>query len=181
MRLEINGINMSIADSLREKVEKRVEKWHRLFSDEALLTVKCQPEREEIKVEFTLKIQKDIFRSEAIAPQSKIAIDKAADNMEGQFRKQKAKLKKRTHQFPYLKDYLDQIPEQDATAEAAEPTPEILRVKHFPIEPMVAEEAALQMELMGHDFHLYLNPDSGRVALIYRRKDGNYGVLEPEY
>lgn len=177
MKIEITGVDMKVADSLHEKIVKKLDKFHRYFGDEATCNVKVQPEKDELRVELTLKIRRDIYRAEAIGPQAAIAIDAAVDNMESQIRKHKAKIKKRKHQFEYMTDYIADMPEHPEE----EKVPEITRRKRFIIEAMDAEEAALQMEMMDHDFHLFINPDTGRVCLVYKRRDGDYGVLEPEY
>lgn len=179
MKIEISGVNMSVNDRLREEVESQLSKFHRFFGDEAVTTVKVQPDQKEVKVEITLKIRRDIYRVEATAPEAKIALDAAIDNMERQIRKHKSKLKKRKHDLSYMDDYLDQLPV--LPEEEAEAAPEITRRKRFVIDAMDPEEAALQMELIDHDFFLYLSPETGKVCVLYKRHDGDYGILEPEY
>lgn len=180
MKIEITGVNMSVSDRLREEVESQLSKFHRFFGDEAVTTVKVQPEQKDVKVEITLKIRRDIYRVEATAPEAKVALDAAIDNMERQIRKHKSKLKKRKHDLSYMDDYLDQLPAL-TEEEIQEASPEITRRKRFVIDAMDSEEAALQMELIDHDFFLYLSPKTGKVCVLYKRHDGDYGILEPEY
>lgn len=177
MKINLTGVDMKVADSLREKMEKKLEKFHRFFDDETNCMVKVQPVKNELKVELTLKIRRDIYRAEGIGPKAEIAIDNAVSTLEGQIRKHKTKMKKRKHKYGYMKDYMDQFDSE--THEESEAR--ITKHKQFAIEPMDDEEAAMQMELMGHDFHLYLSPDTGKVCVLYKRRDGDYGVLEPEY
>lgn len=179
MKIDITGVDMKVADSLQEKIEKKLEKFHRYFGDEASCQVKVQPEKNKLRVELTLKIHRDIYRAEALGDQALDALDEATDNLAGQIRKHKAKLKKRKHQNKNMEAFISALPEEDSLSEAD--LPKIKRRKSFPIEAMDAEEAALQMEMMEHDFHLYINPENGRVNCVYKRRDGNYGVLEPEY
>lgn len=176
MKINLTGVDMKVADSLQEKVEKKLEKFHRFFGDETNCMVKFQPEKGNLKVELTLKIRRDLYRAEAVGPQAEIAIDAAVDTLERQIRKHKTKMKKKKHQYGYMKDYMDQLDE-----EAEETAARITKHKQFAIEPMDDEEAAMQMELMGHDFHVYLSADTGKVCVLYKRRDGDYGVLEPEY
>lgn len=178
MRIVITGHNLKINDELQQKMEKKLQKFNRYFDDKSTATVKVRPEANKVSAEITMKIQKHYYRAEAIADEVMTALDEAISIMEGQIRKHKSRLEKRVHDFAYMKEFLKQeVPDADE----ADELPQIIRRKTFTLTPMSAEEAVLQMELLGHSFLLFLSPDTGKVCLVYKRKDGNYGVLEPEY
>lgn len=177
MIINISGRDMKVHDRLREEVEEKLAKFHRFFDDATTANVKLQPVKEDIKAEFTLKIDKHLYRAEGVAQDVKQALQQAVDVMERQIRKHKSKIKKQRRQTEHFEKYLADID----TVENTEATGQITRRKAFPIVPMSAEEATLQMEMLGHDFLLFLNAETGKVALVYRRKVGDYGLIEPEY
>lgn len=179
MKIQVTGVNVKITDAMRDMVEHNLEKFHRYFGDDAECDVKFTPENNQLRAELTLKIGPYFYRSEARSPQPEVAIDAAVDNMEGQIRKHKSRMKRKKHTFENVSPFIERLPSLEEEPESSEP--QIARVKHFAIESMVPEEAAMQMEMMGHDFHLFMNAETGRVNVIYRRKAGDFGLLEPEY
>ena len=98
--------------------------------------------------------------------------------LEGQIRKHKTKIEKKIHDYAYMKEYLktqtDSVPD-------VEEEPRIIKRKSFELDPMDADEAVLQMEMLGHSFLLFLDAETDKVCAVYKRKDGQYGLLEPEY
>ena len=176
MKIELTSQNVKLTDNLRELIEKKLAKFHRFFGDEAVWYVKIRPEHEKLLLELTLKIRRDLYRAEAVAESTESAMEAAVKKMEGQIRKHKTKLKRRKRVNDPMQLFVEELPDEIVEEES-----EIVRVKRFPIEVMHPEEATLQMELMGHDFFLYLDGDSGRVCCVYKRRDGDYGVLAPEY
>lgn len=179
MRIVFDGVNMEITDRFREQAEQKLEKFQRYFDDRATFTVKVQPDHGKVKVELTLKFHRELYRAESSADEALIALDACVNSIEGKLRKHKSKIKRRRQNDPGLQALLTSLPEYEPDPD--EEKPALMRRKSFPIEPMTPEEAALQMELIDHDFFLYLDPDSGMVHLLYKRDDGNYGILEPEY
>lgn len=182
MKIEVHGVDMAVSENLRDNIEKKLSKFHRYFDDEALCTVKIEPDHKLVKLELTLKSRSNLFRVESTGADAVVTLDEAVDNMERKLRKHKSKLKKRRKEDQDLVAFLDDLasPDEDAVEEK-EAAPQVIRHKRFLISPMSTEEAALQMELVDHDFFLYLNPETGKVCLLYKRADGNYGILEPEY
>lgn len=179
MKIDITGVDMKVSDELREHIEKKLDKFQRYFDDDTSCTVKLRPAKDQVRVELTLKIHRDIYRAEAKAKQAEIALDAAVDTMEGQIHKHKAKMKKRRHQYAYLQPYFeasDDVPDLDESQ-----LPSIVKSKRFTLVPMEKEEAAIQMEMMSHDFHIFLNAETGKICALYKRDDGNYGLLEPDY
>lgn len=179
MKINVTGKDMKINDALLSKIEGKLSKFHRFFGDNAVANVKIEPyHNNEVRTEITMKIDSHYYRAETTAPEVIQAVQAAIDIMEGQIRKHKTRIKRQKQQYSYMKDYLEAAPAEE-TEEAQQP--QIIRRKSFVIVPMDAEEAVLQMEMLGHDFLLFLNAETGKVALVYRRTDDNYGLIEPEY
>ncbi len=178
MNITINGKGMKVGEQLRRRIENKLSKFNRFFGDEAEAFVKVKSEKDQKRIEVTLKIHKHFYRAECVADDAFTAMDEAIDVLEGQIRKHKTKIEKKIHDYAYMQEYLKtQVPE----AEEAEDDYRIIRHKTFQIEPMDAEEAVLQMEMLGHNFLVYLDGESGRVCVVYKRKDGHYGLIEPIY
>ena len=106
--------------------------------------------------------------------------DKTVDKLESQIRRQKTKFLKKKKDYPGIVNFL----EDDGGADFAfedEPEDKITKRKQFALRPMTTEDAILQLEMLGHDFYVYLDSDTNAVCIIYKRNDGGYGLLEPEY
>lgn len=181
MIIDIHGIGIKVGEGFESTVRRQMQKFDRYFGDEAHATVRFQHEHEDIRTEVTIKVRSHLYRAEAIAPEAIMSLQKAIDVMEGQIRKQKTRMKKQNRNYDYMREYIADIEASLALDEEEEEMPIITRRKSFVIAPMDANEAVLQMELLDHTFFLFLNPDSGKVNLVYKRLDGNYGLLEPKY
>lgn len=178
MRITISGKNIEITDGLRSAVEKKLSKLERYFNPdvEAHATLSVQNYRHIIEV--IIPFGGAILRGEESNTDMYAAIDLVADKMERQVRRHKNKLDSRKYgdsvrfqAIPEFKDYKANEPKE----------PEIVRTKKFAIKPMSEEEAVLQMELLGHSFFVFQNGDSNQVNVVYKRKDGNYGLIEPTF
>lgn len=188
MKIEIYSVGMRVGDRLEERIEQKLEKFHRYFDDAAECQVKLSEDGPNLRrVEITVFVKKHIYRAERSAENIITALDLTISILEGQIRKQKTKLRKRKKDYAYLKDFFsDEENLLNEDEEFAEGDEEILngqtfKYKSFPLSPMSREEAALQMELLGHSFYLYTDTDSGNVNLVYKRKNGDYGIIDPEY
>ena len=178
MKININGKGMKVGDQLQQRIEEKLGKFNRFFGDEALAVVKVRPEKDQKCIEVTLKIQKHYYRAESIADDVFTALDLAVEVLEGQIRKHKTKIEKKIHDYAYMKEYLKT--QVEPSSEVVE-EPKIIKRKSFEISPMDADEAVLQMEMLGHSFLLYLDMETDKVCVVYKRKDGNYGLIEPQY
>ncbi|MDD2374881.1 MAG: putative sigma-54 modulation protein [Clostridiales bacterium] len=179
MKINVQGKGIKVGDQLQRRIEEKLGKFNRFFGDEATANVKVRPEAELKCIEVTLKIQNHFYRAESVADDVFTALDQAVEVMEGQIRKHKTKIEKRIHDYAYMKEYLKTeaiTPEEQELEESA-----IIKRKSFALSPMDADEAVLQMEMLGHSFLLYLDMDTDKVCVVYKRKDGNYGLIEPEY
>ncbi|MGI6157032.1 MAG: ribosome hibernation-promoting factor, HPF/YfiA family [Saccharofermentanales bacterium] len=183
MKLDIFGLDMRINDNLKEAIEQKLSKFDRFFDEGARGEVKLQPEGIDVRAEITFKIRSHYYRAEAVAPDAMSAVQQAIDSMERQIRKQKTRMKKRKRDYSYMDAYFAQ---QEALAEELLDEEEeddfnIIRKKSFKIDVMTPDEAILQMELLDHNFLLFLSGETGKVCVVYRRRDGDYGLIEPEY
>jgi putative sigma-54 modulation protein len=186
MKLEIFGVGLKVGPQLEKRIRRKMEKFDKYFDETASCQVKCSKDGQDLrKVEITIYVKKHILRAEKTDEDILTALDSAIAALEGQIRKQKSKLKKRKKDYAYLEDFFleeaDVEAELEPESQAGDLNGATFRFKTFPLSPMNHEEAALQMELMGHDFFLYLDGETGKVNLVYKRRDGNYGVLDPDY
>ena len=173
MNIMITGRKFNLKDSFRDYAEQKMKKIQRIFGDEADVKITVTVEKEWQTVETTVKKDGVLYRAECSADRMEDALDKTIDDLVRKLRKNKTRIEKK------LRDVAPEIPEP-ISEEGEEGEIKIVKSKHFPIKPMDAEEAVLQMNLIGHQFFMFRNMDSGEINVVYRRKDGNYGLLAPE-
>lgn len=175
MNITVNGKNIIITEGLREAVERKLTKLEKYFSPsvEANTTLSVQKNRQ--IVEVTIPFNGVILRAEEDNDDMYAAIDLVLEKLERQIRKQKTKLERRKY-GDSLRYQL--IPDYNLNSEEEF---KIVKTKRFPVKPMNEEEAILQMELLGHNFFVYTNADTNEINVVYKRKDGKYGLIEPEY
>ncbi len=178
MKVNINGRNMKVGQQLQARIEEKISKFDRFFGDEADAFVKVRAEKDLKIIEVTMKIRKHVYRAESSADDVFSALDQTIDVLEGQIRKHKTKIEKKIHDYAYLKEYLKAQPDSTESEEAES---KIIRGKTFELVPMDSEEAISQMEMLNHSFFSFLNAETGKVCVVYKRNDGNYGLLEPIY
>ncbi len=177
MKVTTSSKGMKIDPSLQKRVEDKLRKFDRYFGDDATAGVKFTRENDRIVVEITMHIQNRFYRGEKESEDPYQALDLAIEVMERQIRKHKNRIEKRIRDHSYMKEYL----KDQATTREEEDFSNIVRRKSFELIPMDPEEATLQMEMLGHSFLLFLNAEDAKVNLVYMRKDGNYGLIEPKY
>lgn len=182
VRVAINGKNIEVTPALKEYASKRVAKLSKYFQGrpDVQVDVLLSVERDTQIAEITYHLGGLLMRGESRGKDLYASIDEASDKIERQVRKYKARIKERLHDSPRFGDGLEVMPEsvgEDDDFEAGEAR--IVRTKRFPVKPMDVEEAVLQMELLGHDFFVFANADSEQVNVVYKRKDGQYGLIEP--
>lgn len=179
MKITINGKGTKVTDVMQKRIEDKLGKFRRYFGDTAQAHVKLWEEKECRFVEITLKLRKHNVRAVGKADDFASALDRAVEVLEGQFRKNKARLEKRIRDYTQLRDFMrNEVPAAEPAAEQAEGA--IIRRKSFVLEPMDAEEAVLEMELLGHNFLLFRDVETAKVCAVYKRNDGNYGLIEPQ-
>ena len=169
---------VSLSDSIKDYAEKKISKLDKYFQEEASAAVTFSVEKDHLcTVEITIRGGGALLRAQTTAPDGDMrgAIDAAVGYIERQILKNKTRLAKRLRSegFPAP------APADDFEI-AEEKEFNIVRTKRFSVKPMSPEEAILQMNLLNHDFFVFFDPDFGGVSVVYRRKDGNYGLLEPK-
>ncbi len=180
MKVNIIGQGVKVNESMQAMIEEKLSKFNRYFDENASAEVKMQPNQDQLKLELTFNVHNHYYRAESIAQDVRSALQDAIDIMEGQMRKYKSKMKRQRKQFGYMKQYFAEADLADTEDE--EDLSKISRHKSFNILPMDAEEATLQMEMLGHDFFAFLNVETGKVNMVYKRRgDHNYGWIELEY
>lgn len=177
MKMIISGKNMEVTDALRDTTEKKLGKLDKYFFKNAEAYVTFSVEKDRQIIEVTIPFAGAIIRAEEFTDDMYTSIDKAVDVLERQVKKHKTKLQRRKHNGKTIR--FENIPSLDTQERDNEP--KIVKTKRFAIKPMDEEEAVLQMDLLGHNFFVFRNADSDEVNVVYKRKDGNYGLIEPEY
>ncbi len=177
MKTVVIGKGLKPGEQLRQRAEKKLSKFDRYFGDEAEATVRLSAEGDQKCIEITIRVKGHIYRSETLAGDALEAFDRAMDLMERQIRKQKTKFEKQIRDYAYMQEYLRTLPSEEEL-EVEREEPHIARQKQFELIPLQPEEACLQMEMLGHNFHLFISAETGNVAVVYKRRDGNYGLLE---
>ena len=172
MKITVSGKQMTVRPSLKELTEKKLAKFDRFFGEdaEALVAYSCRHDLQ--YVEITILYGGTIFRSEEGADSFQNAIDRAIEALERQIRKNKTRLEKRLRSGAFAEPFEDGDEEEE---------PEFrIRTKSFPIKPMSVEEAILQMNLLEHQFFVFRDDTTNEPCVVYRRKDGDYGLIVAE-
>ena len=179
MRLQVKGRNVEVTDSIREYAERKLGKLDRLLNDlttvELELAVERNPSIAENQVaEATIFTKGPVLRAREASGDMKASIDQLTEKLMRQVKHYRES--RQDHRRPRGPAIAD--PGGFVTEDGAEP--QIVKTKQFAVKPMSAEEAVLQLELVGHDFFVFQNADSSDVNVVYRRKGGGYGLIEPQ-
>lgn len=162
-----------ITDDIIEKFNKKFKRFDRFFPEDTEITATVKEERNGVRVELTIVDKGYFYRAEESAADPITAVDQCVDIIEGQIRKYKTKLEKRLRvgAFEDVADDADYYEESEIN---------IAHIKKFLYKPMTAEEAILQMNMLGHQFYVFKNEDTDQVCVVYKRnKAGEYGLIEP--
>lgn len=175
MKTIITGKNYTPSDKLKETIEKKFEKLDKYFSNEITGNVMVIRGKSGYKVEATINGKGIIFRAEMQAEDPYDAVDRVIEKLSSQMSRFKSKLQKRYkgHQEVMFAD----LPEYDEESEDLH----VVKKKRFELEPMTVDEAIVQMELLAHNFFVFLNMETDSVNVVYRRNDKDYGLLETSY
>jgi putative sigma-54 modulation protein len=179
MRLQVKGRNVEVSDSIREYAERKLGKLDRLLNDlttvELELAVERNPSIAENQVaEATIFTKGPVLRAREASGDMKASIDQLTEKLMRQVKHYRES--RQDHRRPRGPAIAD--PGGFVTEDGAEP--QIVKTKQFAVKPMSAEEAVLQLELVGHDFFVFQNADSNDVNVVYRRRGGGYGLIEPQ-
>ena len=172
MKITITGRRCSPRDSFKERAEKKLVKIERFFGPDVEAKVTVTVEKSSQSVEITINNGGMVFRAQERAENMNEALDKCVDTLIRQIRKNKTRIEKK------LRTNIEVLEGENDVAEEIEY--ELVRHKRVLLKPQSVEEAILQMNLVGHQFYLFLNEDRGDVNVVYRRSDGGYGLISPE-
>lgn len=178
MRLDIRGRNIEITDSLKDYTTKRLSKLEKYIDDARIAQVALSLEGEDHKVEVTIPLNGLILRGEVTAEDMYSAIDMVVEKLEKQIEKHKTKLNRR-HRGLGLKQIGEEEPNNKSNGKDG--LYNIVRTKRFALKPMDEEEAIMQMGLLGHNFFMFFNSSTDEINVVYKRMDGNYGLIEPDF
>ena len=173
----ISGKNIDVTPALKETIEKKLGKLERYFTPETEIIVTLSVEKERQKIEVTIPVKGHIIRSEQSSNDMYVSIDLVEEVIERQLRKYKNKLVARNQEGSNFKQEF--FESEDTSSEDDEI--KIIRTKRFGIKPMFPEDACIQMDLLGHDFYVFFNAETEEVNVVYKRKNGTFGLIEPEF
>ena len=176
MKIQISAKNYPMSEKLSNYIEKKLGKLDKYFNEDVTANVVVSKLRETPKFEATISAKQAVFRAEEANDSIYDAVDIATDRLANQMSKLKGKLEARYKENKALK--LEFVPEPEE--EEFEEEMVIVRRKNVELDPMVAEEAVLQMEMLGHDFFVFLDMDTDAVSVVYKRKGGEYGLIETD-
>jgi putative sigma-54 modulation protein len=177
MKITITGRKVNLRDNFKELAKKKLSRFDRIFDEDAEANVVVTVEKNRQTVEITIKSRGMIYRAEATDYEMNDALDQVISSLGRQIRKNKDRLDKEIHSIAldqYVQDYLH------STEDESIDEYKIVRTKHFFVKPLSVDEAILQMNMLGHLFFMFRDESSGEINVVYKRKDGNYGLLEPD-
>lgn len=174
MRVTVIGKNIEVTQALKDVVEKKISKLDKYFEPHVEARATLAVHKNSQIFEVTIPFNGVILRCEESTTDMYKSIDLVENKLQRQIRKQRTKLQRRSNESLRFND-IEPIPIKENDEG------EIVKVKKFNIKPMSAEEAMLQMELVQHNFFVFKDSDTENVNVLYRRNDGNYGLLEPDY
>lgn len=177
MRLQVKGRNVTVSDSLKDYAIEKLAKLEKYLNDAARLELELQVEKnpsiaENQVAEATIWTKGPVLRARESSQDMRASIDLLVEKLERQASRYRDKRKRGPGRAAPHLDSRPVVPDSEE--------PRIVKTKQFPVKPMSPEEAVLQLELIGHDFFVFQNAETNDVNVVYRRRDGNYGLIEPQ-
>lgn len=174
MKITYTARKVNLKDNFKELCEKKLAKFQKIFSEDAEASVVVTLYKNRQTVEVTVKDNDMVFRAEDTQDEMNDALDKVVDILGRQMRKNKTRLARRLRDN--TADFAVLLPEEDIEDEQEFD----IRTKTIPIKPVSVEEAILQMNMLDHDFFVFINAETEETNVVYKRKNNTYGLLEPE-
>ena len=175
MNITITGKNVDVSSGLRKSIEEKIGKLEKYFSEDTRVNVKLSVDKERHKIEVTIPLKGKIIRSEQVSNDMYVSIDLVEETIERQLKKYKNKLidKHQDASVSFKREFLEKeyVDEDEVKIE---------REKKFDIKPMYPEDACVQMELLGHNFFVFVNAETDQTNVVYKRKGNSYGLIEPD-
>ena len=175
MRYTITGRNVNVTPGIRKAVEEKIGKLDRYFNPDTEVIVTLSVQKDRQKIEVTIPVKGNIIRAEESSSDMYVSIDLVEEVIERQLKKYKNKIIDKKQSAQAFSDYF--INEETEDDEEIQ----IDKTKRFCIKPMDPEEACVQMELLNHNFYVFLNAETEEVNVVYKRKGHSYGLIEPEF
>ena len=176
MKFIITGRNIDVTQGLRLAVTEKIGKLEKFFAEDTEVHVTLSVEKDRQKIEVTIPVKGNIIRAEQVSSDMYVSIDLVEEIIERQLKKYKNKIidrKQSATAVEFTPEYVEKDYDEDDTIN-------IVRTKRFGIKPMDPEEACVQMELLGHNFYVFMNSETNEVNVVYKRKGNTYGLIEPE-
>ena len=176
MRITITGRNIELTSGIKEAVEDKLGKLEKYFKPDTDVNVTLSVEKERQKIEVTIPTKGHTIRAEEVSNDMYVSIDLVEETLERQLIKYRTKIisKKMNAAATFKAEYLEEKYEED------DEEVKIVRSKRYDLKPMYPEDACIQMELLGHDFFVFVNAETDEVNVVYKRKANTYGIIEPE-
>ncbi len=180
MKTTITSRTMTVSNAVHDRVMKKTAKMERYLDQNTEIQVRLSKEKNNRRTcEITVPFEGAMLRAEASHEDNLyVSIDQALAKLEKQLHKHRTKLEKRLRGDAFKNQEYEYVEEMDEPAQ--ESARKIVRNKTFPVRPMSVDDAILQMELLGHSFFVFVNADTDRTNVLYLRKDGDLGLMEPE-
>lgn len=176
MKIMYTARKVTLRDNFKERVEKKLAKFNKILSEDAVVHVVVTVEKNRQTVEITIRDNRMVYRVESTQPEMNDALDRCVDILTRQIRKNKTRLEKRIKTGGTLDDLIAESPAQE---EQEEEEYRVVRKKQVLVKPITVDEAILEMNMVNHDFFLFMNAETNEMNVVYKRANGNYGVLEP--
>ena len=174
MKYIIVGMNMEVTPSLDSAVRDKLSRLEKFFQSDTEVHATLSVERDRHKIEVTIPVKGGIIRSEQVSNDMYVSIDLVEEIIERQLKKYKNKIiDKHQSGGSFKQEYLEKDYMDDEEIK-------IVRQKQFDMKPMYPEDACVQMELLGHNFYVFCNAETEAINVVYKRKGGTYGLIEPE-
>lgn len=175
MRYTITGRNIDVTEGLKSAVYEKIGKLEKFFAPDTEAHVTLSVEKDRQKIEVTIPVKGSIIRAEQTSSDMYVSIDLVEEIIERQLKKYKNKIidRKQSGGDFFNQEFIEKEYEEDDTIQS-------VRTKKFDVKPMDPEEACIQMELLGHNFFVFMNSETNQVNVVYKRKSNTYGLIEPE-
>lgn len=175
MKYVITERGTNVTDGLRSAIEEKLGKLEHYFAPDTEVHVTLKVEKDRQKVEVTVPVKGHIIRAEQVSDDMYVSIDLIEDIIERQLRKYKTKIvDSKQNVGSFTSEFMQEDDYEDEDVK-------VIRTKRFAVKPMDPEEACVQMELLNHSFYVFRNAETDEVNVVYKRKGGDYGLIEPEF
>ncbi len=178
MKITYTARKVNLRDNFKDRVEKKLCKFEKLFSQDAEVNVVVTLEKNRQTVEITIRDNGMVYRAESTMPEMNDALDKVVDVLMRKIRRNKTRLAKKIRQGSiddFVADTVSSVPDDDEKDEEYN----VVRKKQIIVKPVTVDEAILEMNMVDHNFFMFINSETDEVNVVYKRADGNYGLLEP--